>query len=61
MGARGYARLVEAVMARFMERFEQHMRDDPALRVEYERLGPRFRAIGAAIAVQRRVDYPGSQ
>ena len=36
-------------MARFMEHFEQHMRDDPELRAEYERLGPQFRAISAAI------------
>ena len=48
-------------MARFMERFEQHMRDDPALRAEYERLGPKFGAISAAIEAQRRSDYSGSQ
>ena len=36
-------------MARFMERFEQHMEDDPQLRVEYERLESRFRSISASI------------
>ena len=36
-------------MARFMERFEEHMEADPALREEYERLEPRFRAISALI------------
>ena len=36
-------------MARFMERFEEHMEADPALRAEYERLEPRFRAISALI------------
>ena len=36
-------------MARFMERFEEHMETDPALRAEYERLEPRFRAISALI------------
>ena len=48
-------------MARFMERFEQHMRDDPALRAEYKRLGPKFRAISAAIKAQERADCSGSQ
>ena len=36
-------------MARFMERFEEHMEADPALREEFERLEPRFRAISALI------------
>ena len=36
-------------MARFMDRFEEHMDRDPALRAEYERLEPRFRAISALI------------
>ncbi len=36
-------------MARFMKRFQQHMRDDPALRAEYERLGPHFRRISASV------------
>lgn len=32
-----------------MERFEKRMDDDPELRVEYERLEPRFRAISELI------------
>ena len=48
-------------MVRFMERFEEYLRDDPALRAEYERIGPRFRAISAAIKAQRRADSSGSQ
>ena len=47
-------------MARFMEHFEQHMRDDPALRAEYERLGPRFRAVSVAIAARREASEPCS-
>ena len=39
-------------MARFMERFERHMRDDPALRAEYERLKPRFRALSGRLRAQ---------
>ena len=57
-------------MARFMERFEQHMEDDPDLRAEYERLGPRFVAVSASIKDRSAApargtidpgDYSGSQ
>ena len=43
-------------MARFMDRFEEHMAADPALRAEYERLEPRFRAISASL--KARGDAP---
>ncbi len=42
-------------MARFMERFEQHMEEDPELRAEYERLEPRFRAISELIRARGTV------
>ena len=42
-------------MARFMERFEEHMEADPALRAEYESLEPRFRAISALIRARGEV------
>ena len=57
-------------MARFMERFEQHMAEDPELRDEYERLGRRFGAVSASIKARSdaparrttdRGDYSGSQ
>ena len=45
----------ERSMARFMERFEQHMAEDPELRDEYERLGPRFVAVSAALRARTSV------
>ena len=42
-------------MARFMDRFEQYMERDPALRAEYERLEPRFNAISALVKARGKV------
>lgn len=56
MGDYGTSSEDERSMGRFMERFEQHMANDPELRAEYERLGPRFGAVSASI--KARSDAP---
>ena len=45
-------------MARFMERFERHLANDPELRAEYERLRPCFRVISDAISARSPANPP---
>lgn len=43
-------------MARFMERFKDHLANDPELRAEYERLAQHFGALSAELWTRASVE-----